>query len=164
MWAPTFASPPWSSLRSVWSASLTQAQVLPKRSHNLPIPICRVGVNDTFFCAVWLPSPQEEFQRLLSINLESAFALSQLAHPLLKASGDGIIIFNSSVAGGPTAMQSGSVYGLTKVFRQGQLASLGRDRCVHCLWAEPAEAFLDNALAGRVESDGAKLHVRVGSK
>jgi Tropinone reductase 1 len=46
--------------------------------------------------------------------LESAFALSQLAHPLLKASGDGVIIFNSSVAGGPTAMQSGAVYGLTK--------------------------------------------------
>ncbi|KAI3438099.1 hypothetical protein D9Q98_000541 [Chlorella vulgaris] len=57
---------------------------------------------------------QEDFQRLIAINLESAFAMSQLAHPLLKASGDGIVIFNSSVAGGPTAMQSGSVYGLTK--------------------------------------------------
>jgi Tropinone reductase 1 len=59
---------------------------------------------------------QEDFQRLIAINLESAFAMSQLAHPLLKASGDGIVIFNSSVAGGPTAMQSGSVYGLTKVW------------------------------------------------
>lgn len=57
---------------------------------------------------------QAEFQRLISVNLESAFALSQLAHPLLKAGGDGIVIFNSSVAGGPTAMGSGSIYGLTK--------------------------------------------------
>ena len=58
---------------------------------------------------------QDDFQRLVGVNLESAFALAQLAHPLLRASGDGVVIFNSSVAGGPTAMSSGSVYALTKV-------------------------------------------------
>lgn len=72
------------------------------------------------------PGLQAEFQRLISVNLESAFALSQLAHPLLKAGGDGIVIFNSSVAGGPTAMGSGSIYGLTKVGH----AAAGPVRCV----------------------------------
>lgn len=65
------------------------------------------------------PSPlhhrQEEWSFLLSANLESAFALCQLCHPLLKASGDAVVIFNSSVAGGPTALMSGTIYGLTKV-------------------------------------------------
>ena len=51
----------------------------------------------------------------MAVNLESAFALCQLAFPLLRASGAGIVIFNSSVAGGPTAMRSGVIYGLTKV-------------------------------------------------
>lgn len=51
----------------------------------------------------------------MSTNFESAFNLAQLAHPLLKASGDGIVIFNSSVSGGPTAMSSGSLYAATKV-------------------------------------------------
>lgn len=39
--------------------------------------------------------PQEDWQRLIAVNLESAFKLSQLAHPLLKASSDGVVIFNS---------------------------------------------------------------------
>lgn len=41
----------------------------------------------------------------MSTNLGSAYALSAAAHPLLKASGDGVVLFNSSVAGGPTAMR-----------------------------------------------------------
>ncbi|EFN55596.1 hypothetical protein CHLNCDRAFT_48821 [Chlorella variabilis] len=68
----------------------------------------------TFITPTTVDVTQAEFQHLINSNLESAFALSQLAHPLLKASGDGVIIFNSSVAGGPTAMNTGSVYGLTK--------------------------------------------------
>lgn len=43
----------------------------------------------------------------MSTNLESAFHLCQLCYPLLKASGDGCVLFDSSVAGGPTAMKSG---------------------------------------------------------
>eukprot|EP00955_Chlamydomonas_euryale_P101128 365325-Chlamydomonas_euryale.AAC.26 len=45
-----------------------------------------------------------EFQTIMSTNLESAFNLCQLCQPLLQASGNGCILFNSSVAGGPTAM------------------------------------------------------------
>lgn len=47
----------------------------------------------------------EDFSFLLATNLESAYHFCQLAHPLLKASGSGVIVFNSSVAGGPTAMR-----------------------------------------------------------
>ena len=70
-------------------------------------------------------APQEEWSFLLSANLESSFALCQLCHPLLKATGDAVVIFNSSVAGGPLALMSGTIYGLTKVGAQG-----GR-RCGH---------------------------------
>ncbi|KAM0934422.1 putative oxidoreductase [Dioscorea sansibarensis] len=41
----------------------------------------------------------EEFSFIMSTNFESAFHLCQLAHPLLKASGSGSIIFISSIAG-----------------------------------------------------------------
>ncbi|KAJ4869727.1 Tropinone reductase-like protein [Raphanus sativus] len=41
----------------------------------------------------------EEFSFIMATNLESAFHLAQLAHPLLKASGSGNIVLMSSVAG-----------------------------------------------------------------
>ncbi|KAH0458530.1 hypothetical protein IEQ34_013845 [Dendrobium chrysotoxum] len=41
----------------------------------------------------------EDYSFMMSTNLESAFHLSQLAHPLLKASGEGSIVFISSIAG-----------------------------------------------------------------
>ncbi|PKI35255.1 hypothetical protein CRG98_044346 [Punica granatum] len=41
----------------------------------------------------------EDFAFIVSTNLESAYHLSQLAHPLLKASGAGNIVSLSSVAG-----------------------------------------------------------------
>lgn len=46
-------------------------------------------------------------------NLESSYHLCQLAHPLLKASGVGSIVFISSVAG-MVHIFSGSVYGASK--------------------------------------------------
>eukprot|EP00178_Gracilaria_changii_P018715 TRINITY_DN53714_c0_g1_i1.p1 TRINITY_DN53714_c0_g1~~TRINITY_DN53714_c0_g1_i1.p1 ORF type:complete len:159 (-),score=11.01 TRINITY_DN53714_c0_g1_i1:27-470(-) len=49
----------------------------------------------------------------MATNLESAFHLCQLAHPLLKASGRGSIIFISSVAG-VVAIPSGTIYAATK--------------------------------------------------
>jgi hypothetical protein len=39
----------------------------------------------------------EDFSFLVNTNLQSAFHLSQLAHPLLKASGAGRIVFVSSI-------------------------------------------------------------------
>ncbi|PNW72109.1 hypothetical protein CHLRE_16g682100v5 [Chlamydomonas reinhardtii] len=57
---------------------------------------------------------EEDYGFLMRTNLESAYHLCQVCQPLLAASGDGVIIFNSSVAGGPTAMRSGTIYGMTK--------------------------------------------------
>ncbi|KAL6133774.1 hypothetical protein ACLB2K_066008 [Fragaria x ananassa] len=41
----------------------------------------------------------EDFSSMMSSNVESPYHLCQLAHPLLKASGNGSIIFVSSIAG-----------------------------------------------------------------
>lgn len=57
---------------------------------------------------------EEDYRKVMSTNLDSAFAMCQLCHPLLKAAGGASVIFNSSVAGGPTAMRSGAVYAMTK--------------------------------------------------
>lgn len=57
---------------------------------------------------------EEDYHLVMSTNLDSAFILCQLCYPLLKAAGGGVILFNSSVAGGPTAMKSGPVYAMTK--------------------------------------------------
>ncbi|KAK9279514.1 hypothetical protein L1049_013193 [Liquidambar formosana] len=56
----------------------------------------------------------EEVSTVMSTNFESAYHLCQLGHPLLKASGAGSIVFNSSVAG-VVSLSVGSIYGATKV-------------------------------------------------
>ncbi|XP_010558920.1 PREDICTED: tropinone reductase homolog At5g06060-like [Tarenaya hassleriana] len=70
----------------------------------------------------------EDFTKLVSTNLESAFHLSQIAHPLLKASGFGSIVFISSVAG-VVDVRTGSIYGATK----GGMNQLTRN--LACEWA-----------------------------
>jgi Tropinone reductase 1 len=55
----------------------------------------------------------EDFSFLIATNFESAYHLSQLAHPLLKESGAGSIILVSSI-GGLLAVGGGSLYGATK--------------------------------------------------
>ena len=55
-----------------------------------------------------------DVQTLLSVNLASAFHLSQLCFPLLQATGNASVLFVSSVAGGPLAMKSGCIYAMTK--------------------------------------------------
>ncbi|OMO76666.1 Short-chain dehydrogenase/reductase SDR [Corchorus olitorius] len=55
----------------------------------------------------------EEYSKLMTTNYESVYHLCQLAHPLLKASGAGSIVFISSVAG-LLHIGSGSIYGPTK--------------------------------------------------
>lgn len=57
---------------------------------------------------------EEDYQKLNSTNLQSTFHLCQLAHPLMKCSGGGSIVMNSSVAGGPLAMMSGVLYAMFK--------------------------------------------------
>ncbi|PIA60464.1 hypothetical protein AQUCO_00300163v1 [Aquilegia coerulea] len=55
----------------------------------------------------------QEFSTLIATNLESTYHLCQLAHPLLKVSGMGSIVFISSVAG-VVAISSGTVYAASK--------------------------------------------------
>lgn len=55
----------------------------------------------------------DDFSFHISTNLESAFHLSQLSHPLLKASGCGSIVFMSSVAG-VVSLSISSIYCATK--------------------------------------------------
>ncbi|CAN6874729.1 unnamed protein product [Brassica oleracea] len=70
----------------------------------------------------------EDYVKIMSTNLESAFHISQIAHPLLKASGVGSIVFISSVAG-LVRLSTASIYGATK----GALNQLTRN--LACEWA-----------------------------
>lgn len=72
----------------------------------------------------------EDFQFISSTNVQSAWSLCRDFHPMLKASGSGCIIFNSSVAGGPTAMRSGTLYGMSKAAMNQLAKNLG------CEWAK----------------------------
>jgi Tropinone reductase 1 len=67
----------------------------------------------TYIAKPTLEVTAEDFSFLLATNFESAYHLSQLAHPLLKESGAGSIILLSSL-GGLLAMGGLSVYGATK--------------------------------------------------
>ncbi|XP_019093755.1 PREDICTED: tropinone reductase homolog At2g29330-like [Camelina sativa] len=89
----------------------------------------------------------DDFSFHMSTNLESAYHLSQLSHPLLKASGSGNIVFISSMAG-VVSINCGSIYGLTK----GALNQLARN--LACEWARDgiranavAPNFINTALA-----------------
>ncbi|XP_009611894.1 tropinone reductase homolog At5g06060-like isoform X1 [Nicotiana tomentosiformis] len=76
----------------------------------LNILINNVGTN------IWKPSIKytaEDYSHMMATNLESSFHLSQLAHPLLKSSGAGSIVFTSSVAG-LVHVSGTSIYGATK--------------------------------------------------
>ncbi|KAK4478550.1 hypothetical protein RD792_014034 [Penstemon davidsonii] len=55
----------------------------------------------------------EDYSKIMGTNLESPYHICQLAHPLLKASGLGNVIFISSMAGG-TALPALSVYSASK--------------------------------------------------
>ena len=92
------------------SSHTAQTGLLLLPSPPLPSPI--------FFCAVnnvgtniRKPSvefSESDFSTIFSTNLESAFALSQQFHPLLKAAGSSVLLFNSSVAGEYMTLQAGS--------------------------------------------------------
>lgn len=55
----------------------------------------------------------EDISQTMATNFESPYHMSQLAHPLLKASGDGCIVFISSIAG-VVALPALSVYAASK--------------------------------------------------
>ncbi|KAJ4719969.1 putative Tropinone reductase [Melia azedarach] len=70
----------------------------------------------------------EDYSKIMSTNFESTYNMCQLAHPLLKASGNGSIVFVSSVAG-LVYVGGGSVYASTK----GALHQLTKN--LACEWA-----------------------------
>ncbi|KAL6762497.1 hypothetical protein V8C86DRAFT_3130842 [Haematococcus lacustris] len=74
----------------------------------------------------------EEYSRLMTTNLESAYHLCQ-------ASGQAVVLCNSSVAGGPTAMRSGTIYAMTKAALNQLTKNLA------CEWA--AEGVRVNSVA-----------------
>ncbi|XP_048420690.1 tropinone reductase homolog At1g07440-like isoform X3 [Pyrus x bretschneideri] len=71
----------------------------------------------------------EDYSFMMSTNLESAYNLCQLTHPLLKASGVANIVFVSSVAGVVSA-SVGSIYSATK----GAMNQLAKN--LACEWAK----------------------------
>ncbi|EOA28581.1 hypothetical protein CARUB_v10024808mg [Capsella rubella] len=95
----------------------------------------------------------EDFSFHMSTNLESAFHLSQLSHPLLKASEFGSNIFISSV-GGVVSMECGSIYSLTKGTlhrRDGIRTNSVAPNFIYSAMAEPAleDAGYKNSLFSR---------------
>ncbi|XP_010457923.1 PREDICTED: tropinone reductase homolog At1g07440-like isoform X1 [Camelina sativa] len=84
----------------------------------------------------------EDFSFHVSTNLESAYHLSQLAHPLLKTSGCGNIVFMSSVAG-VVSLTFSSIYSATKVCDIGAMNQLARN--LACEWA--SDGIRANAVA-----------------
>ncbi|XP_030447273.1 tropinone reductase homolog At2g29290-like [Syzygium oleosum] len=71
----------------------------------------------------------EDFSFIMTTNFESAYHLSQLAHPFLKASGTGSIVFLSSVCG-VVSLSVGSIYAATK----GAMNQLTKN--LACEWAK----------------------------
>lgn len=72
----------------------------------------------------------EDYSYIQRTNLESAYNLTQLAHPLLKAAGKSSIVMISSVAGGPSTVQSGTIYAMLKA----AMDQLCKNLC--CEWAK----------------------------
>ncbi|KAI3525557.1 hypothetical protein L1887_04421 [Cichorium endivia] len=79
-------------------------------SGKLNILINNVGTNIRKPTTEYTP---ELYSMLMATNFESSYHISQLAHPLLKASGVGSIVFISSVAG-LVHVDVGSIYSATK--------------------------------------------------
>jgi Tropinone reductase 1 len=94
-----------------------------------------------------------EFSHIMDTNLRSAFELSRMCYPLLKASGLGNIVNVSSVAG-LTHMKTGAIYGMTKA------AMIQMTKNLACEWAEEnirvnavAPWYIETSLARQVLKD-----------
>jgi len=104
----------------------------------------------------------EEFSFIIATNLESTFHFSQLAHPLLKASGSGNIVLMSSVAG-VVNLGNTSIYGATKgiiirILEQFMILCFYRDlnKCIRILGAM-------NQLARNLACEWASDNIRANS-
>jgi len=56
----------------------------------------------------------QDYQRIMGTNLDATYALVQTFQPLLKSAGSSSMVLVSSVAGGPLAGRSGSLYAASK--------------------------------------------------
>ncbi|KAJ6851012.1 tropinone reductase-like protein-like [Iris pallida] len=83
----------------------------------------------TFYFKPVVECTLEDYMLLMSTNFESAFHLSQLAHPLLKATGKGNIVHISSIAG-IKGVKNASIYGASK----GAMNQLTKN--LACEWAK----------------------------
>uniref|UniRef100_A0A0D3FGQ5 Tropinone reductase n=2 Tax=Oryza TaxID=4527 RepID=A0A0D3FGQ5_9ORYZ len=92
----------------------------------LDILVNNVGTN---FSKQTTEYSADDYSFIMATNLESAYHLCQLAHPLLKSSGSGSVVFISSVSG-VVAVSSGSVYAMTK----GAMNQLAKN--LACEWAK----------------------------
>ncbi|XP_030964322.1 tropinone reductase homolog At5g06060-like isoform X2 [Quercus lobata] len=92
----------------------------------LNILINNVGTNKT---KPTLEYTAQDFSFIIATNFESAYHLCQLAHPLLKASSAGSIVFVSSVCG-VVSVSTGSIYGASK----GAMNQLTKN--LACEWAK----------------------------
>ncbi|WCJ20464.1 NAD(P)-binding Rossmann-fold superfamily protein [Euphorbia peplus] len=102
---------------------------------SLNILVNNVGTNIRKPMEEFMP---EEFSTLMTTNFESGFHLSQLAYPLLKSSGEGSVVFTSSVSGF-VSLKNMSVHGATK----GAINQLTKS--LACEWAK--DNIRSNAVA-----------------
>ncbi|XP_010521882.1 PREDICTED: tropinone reductase homolog At2g29340-like [Tarenaya hassleriana] len=94
----------------------------------------------------------QDFSFLMATNFESAYHLCQLAHPLLKASGSGSIVSNSSI-GRVVSCILGSIFGATK----GVMNQLAKN--LACEWA--SDNIRANSVApGVIPTPMAETHLR----
>lgn len=99
----------------------------------------------------------EEFRRVMSVNFDSIFYLSQLAYPLLKEAKRSSVINIGSVAG-VTAIKSGTPYAASKAAMHKLTQNLG------CEWAKDgvrvncvAPWYTETPLAAPVLTDKVKM-------
>eukprot|EP00890_Picochlorum_soloecismus_P003547 jgi/Picsp_1/4193/NSC_01702-R1_tropine dehydrogenase len=101
-----------------------------------------------------LVQTDDDFDFLLNTNLKSAFSLTRECHSMLQASEDACVILVSSIAGGPVAMKSGSLYAMTKA----SLNQLAKN--LTCEWSKDgirvlsvAPGYIETPLAMTVLKD-----------
>ncbi|WVZ03470.1 hypothetical protein V8G54_024276 [Vigna mungo] len=119
----------------------------------LNILVNNVGAN------VWkelLDYTEEDFSFVVNTNLQSAFHLSQLAHPLLKASEAGSIVFISSI-GGVVSINIGSV-----VYSAAKGAMNQMTKNLACEWAK--DKIRSNCVApGVIRTPAAEEFLKEGN-
>ncbi|PIA40442.1 hypothetical protein AQUCO_02500268v1 [Aquilegia coerulea] len=93
---------------------------------NLTIFVSNVGTNVVKATTEYTAN---DFSSIMTTNFESCYHLCQLAHPLLQASGNGSIVFISSIAG-LTGFIAGTIYAASK----GAMNQL--TRTLACEWAK----------------------------